>query len=228
MNNEYQIKDEYDFIIFTKMINLITVVNGKTLDQHTYVLKQSINMINIKAYQTPKKEFKGILKGADNPVDFNINDPITINNNFYIYNLNIAVPYVTGSNYYLGLFSLLSGTVTNINFYKNTVAVPTSNDHFGKTIYVGMVAAKMTGDAKVKNIISASNIHLGTEAIGTVYAGGIVGQGRGTLLNVANIVAGGYGVVNGGIHSFSNQNIIPNFYVGGIIGANDGVITIKK
>ena len=50
-----------------------------------------------------------------------------------------------------------------------------------KNIHVGMVAGKMNSTATIKNVISASHIHLGNEAIGTVYVGGIVGSGSGVI-----------------------------------------------
>ena len=89
-------------------------------------------MINIKGYQTPSRDFKGTLRGHDVETDFDVNDPLAVNDNNYIFNLEITKPYVIGNNYYLGLFSVLSGNVTNVNFYNNKVHVKTSENHYGK------------------------------------------------------------------------------------------------
>src|SRR5690554_2017057 len=217
VNGEYQINDEYDLIIFGYLLNLVTEVNGKLFDSHHYVLTNHINMRNIINYQTPSREFKGLLYGGN--TDFSLNG--TTNINKYIYNLNLSNPYVRGNNYHLGLFSRLSGTVRNINFYNNNVTVKNSNSHYGKTIHVGMVTAELMGGT-IKNVITNSTIDLGNEALGLTYAGSIAGLGFGVITYVTN-----NGLVDGGKHDFRNYNIIPRFYVGGIIGANNNSITIS-
>src|SRR5690554_5139686 len=217
VNGEYQISNEYDLIIFGYLLNLTTEVNGSPFDSHHYVLTNHINMKNIINYQTPSREFKGLLYGGN--TDFSLNG--TTNNNKYIYNLNLSNPCVRGNNYHLGLFSRLSGTVRNINFYNNNVTVKNSNSHYGKTIHVGMVTAELMGGT-IKNVITNSTIDLGNEALGLTYAGSIAGLGFGVITYVTN-----NGLVDGGKHDFRNYNIIPRFYVGGIIGANNNDITIS-
>lgn len=227
-NNAYEIYDEYDFVIFSRMINLITPKNGKLMDQHTYILKNHINMINITGYETPKRDFRGILTGSENEIDFDIDNPLLENSNKYIFNLVIRKPYIIGSNYYIGMLGLLSGQVRNINFYKNEVYVSESDLHFGKSIFVGMIAGRSSSTSVIRNIINASNIDLGQESIGTVFAGGIVGSGSGSIVNVANTKVADFGYLNGNTHNFNNRTVIPNFYLGGIIGRNHNHITIHN
>lgn len=218
VNDEYYvINNDYDLIAFSKLINLNTEVNNKTFDEHTYVLNKDINMINFKSYQTPSKEFKGILKGGDD--DFTIGG--STNNNKYIYNLTLTKPHIIGNRYYLGLFSTLSGTVQNINLYQNEVKIESSRNDYGKTFYVGTVAGELRGGT-VKNIINAGSVNLGTEPIGLTYAGGLVGLASGTITFVANT-----GTINGGSHDFDNKPINANFYLGGIVGSNNGKIEIS-
>lgn len=212
IDEEYQIKNDYDFIAFSKLINLNTIVNNKSFSEHTYVLVNDINMINFKGYKTPAKEFKGTLKGGD--TDFTLGD--TNNNNKYIYNLTITEPYISGNKYYLGLFSTLSGVVQNINFYQNEIKILNSSNDYGKTFYIGAVAGELR-NGLIKNVINDGNIYLGNEAIGLTYAGGLVGLASGIVTFSANT-----GLVNGGIHNFDNKPINANYYVGGLVGSNSG------
>ncbi|HHY96579.1 MAG TPA: hypothetical protein GYA04_00955, partial [Acholeplasma sp.] len=105
--NEFLIKDEYDLVAFTKLINLLTPVYGKTFDLHTYRIVNHINMTNIKTLKTTQREFKGVLYGGNN--DFS--SETQINENKYIFNLDISVPFIQGSQYYLGLIGLSSGII---------------------------------------------------------------------------------------------------------------------
>ena len=210
--DHYNIYDEYDLMTFSMLLGLSSTVNGKTFDKHNYVLKHDINMENIKGYKPISSDFGGTLTSDGDTK--------------YIYNLNITTPYIAGSDYYLGLFSVLSGTVENIKFLNNKVEVTNSDNDYGKTFYVGMVAGRLNG-GKIKNVISNAVIDLGEEALGTTYAGGIAGLGKGEITNVGNVLKDNYGKVNGNSHNFNNRAIIPKFYVGGLLGTNDGNILIS-
>lgn len=216
VNNQFNIYNEYDFVNFTKLINLNTVYKGKTFDAHTYELKDDINMKNIKTIKTPSKVFSGILTGGS--TDFTLTSITNLNK--YIFNLDISTPYVFGSNYYLGLFNTLSGTVKNINLYNNTLTVKDSKNHYGKTFHVGAVAAVLQGE--IKNVISLTNIDLGTDAIGQSYVGGIAGLAKGHISFVAN-----KGHINGNQHNFDNQILSNNYYIGGIVGTNQGTLNLS-
>lgn len=221
VNKEYQIWNDYDLIAFSKLINLNTEENGKSFNEHTYVLKKDINMINFTSYKTPSKEFKGTFKGGD--TDFTLED--NVNTNRYIFNFTITQPYINGNKYYLGLFSVLSGTVKNINLnhvnaHTNAVLIQNSSNDYGKIFYVGSIAGELKGGI-IKNIINAGTVNLGTEPIGLTYAGGLVGIGNGTVTFVANI-----GTINGNSHDFQSKPINAQFYVGGILGSNNGPIKI--
>lgn len=223
VNGEYEINNDLDFLTFTKLLSLNSEINGKTFDSHTYVLKNHINMSNIKGYKPPSKEFKGILKGGN--VDFQLGD--SSNNNKYIFNLTINEPLIVGNKYYMGLFSSLSGTVQNINFYNNQIIVTNSSKDYGKIFYIGTVAGELKGGT-VKNVISNSTIDLGTEPLGLTYAGGIIGYSitsgnqNSTLTYVANT-----GEINGNTHNFDSKGIAGSFYVGGLAGTNTGNMTIS-
>ena len=48
------------------------------------------------------------------------------------------------------------------------------------------------------------------------------------LKNVANVKQDDMGKVDGGVHNFNNRNIIPNFYIGGIVGTNNTAMQIHN
>ncbi|MDD4166461.1 MAG: hypothetical protein PHN29_05520, partial [Endomicrobiaceae bacterium] len=216
VNNCFLIENDYDFIAFNRLINLNTTYLDLPYNRHTYQLVNNIDMKNITAYQTPHKDFKGILKGGEGNL---IDGP---NNNKYIFNLKIFKHYVAGNNLYLGLFSTLSGTVTNINFYNCHVQLQDNSDYYGRTFYVGGISAHLEA-GEIKNIITATNIDLGNEAIGKTYCGGIAGNGSGTVEYVANT-----GNVDGGIHDFSKVTVEAAYCIGGIIGSSAGENLILK
>lgn len=211
--DHYVIKDEYDLMIFSQLLGLSSTVNGKTFNQHKYVLKYDINMENIKGFKPIPNDFRGILTSEGDTK--------------YIYNLDISTPYIKGGEYYLGLFSSLSGTVENVKFLNNKITVTNSDIDYGKTFYVGMVAGILNGGT-IKNVISNSIIDLGNEALGTTYVGGFVGFGNGTIINSGNVLKNNYGEINGNIHDFNNRSVIPNYYVGGLIGANNNTLIINE
>src|SRR5690554_469843 len=216
-NGEYLINNDLELMYFSQLLNLITPVNGKSFDMHKYRIVDHINMKNFKFYKTPSAVFRGELYGGN--VNFTLNS--NVNNNKYIYNLTLQTPHIQGNSYHLGLFSRLSGTVRNINIFNSNIILTNTNSHYGKTINVGFVTAELTGGT-IKNIISNANTNLGTNAIGLVYAGGLVGIGNGEISYVST-----NGLVDGGKHNFNNYTIVPNFYVGGIIGTNNGAININ-
>ena len=210
INNYFEIKDEYDLIVFSKLIKLNTTYNNIPYNRHTYYLVDDIDMKNITTYQTPSKEFRGVLKGGDD--DFTTTSET--NTNKYIANLRISRPFVIGNEYYLGLFGILNGTVQNINFFQCNVRVENISNYYGRTFYVGLVAANFQNGI-IKNIISNSTIDLGTEALGKTYAGGIIGYGNGSISFVAN-----KGLVNGNNHDFAGLTINASYFLGGIAGGS--------
>lgn len=216
INNVFNIYHEYDFVNFMKMINYNSVYHGKTFDQHDYVLVEDINMKNIKNIKTPSKTFAGSLSGGT--IDFTLSS--SVNTNKYIFNLTLKRPYVFGSDYYLGLFSNLSGTVKNVNLFNNQVLIEDSKDHYGKTFYVGAVAARSTG--AIKNVISKTDINLGTQPIGLTYVGGIAGIASNTISYVVN-----KGHINGGVHDFEGSAHGSNYYIGGIVGTNNQTLNLS-
>ncbi len=211
--DHYLINDEYDLMIFSKLISFATIVNGKTFSRHKYLLKYDINMENIKGFKPIGSDFAGILT-SDGETK-------------YIYNLTINKPHIKGSEVYLSLFSSLSGVVENVKFLNNKIEVTNSDSDYGKTFYVGVIAGKLNGGT-IRNVISNSEVNLGTEALGTTYAGGFVGYGNGMIINSGNVSANDYGKINGNNHNFNNRTIIPNYYVGGLIGANNKEIIIDN
>lgn len=215
-NQVFNIYNEYDFANFLTMINFTSSYKGKTLDEHDYVLKNHINMANMKFIKTPSKTFSGTLSGGD--TDFTLSS--TNNDNMYIFNLTLSSPYVFGSEFYLGLFSNLSGTVKNINLYNNKVDLLETNKHIGKTFYIGAVAARSTGI--IKNVVSNSEINLGNEALGPTFVGGIAGTASNKITFVVN-----KGPVNGGQHAFNGTNAGTNYYIGGIVGTNTDTLEIS-
>lgn len=215
--NAYLIESDLEFIFFSKLINLETEKYGKRLYNHTYILNKNINMVNFPNFKIPRKEFNGVLKGGKS----DLTPDSSTNNNRYLYNLKIKTPFIAGNKYYLGLFSTLTGTVQNINFYNNIIEVTNSSEHYGKTFYVGGIAAELRGGI-IKNIVSNSTVLLGNDTIGLTYAGGIVGIASGKLSYVHSI-----GTINGGLHDFNYKAVNAQFYVGGLVGTNQGSLTIE-
>ena len=211
-NHYFKINDEYDLIAFSKLINFTTTYNGTPYNQHNYRLINDIDMKNLPYYKTPSVEFKGQFSGGD--VDFTPES--VLNNNKYIMNLKLQVPRIIGSEYYLGFFSNVSGTVKNINFYNNEIIATKTADHYGKTVYIGVVSGKLS-NGTVKNIISNTAINLGSEALGSSNVGGLIGFGSGTLRNLVNL-----GNINANTHDFNNLTTDGKFNIGGIIGASAG------
>lgn len=215
LNGYYEINDELDFIIFSRLIKMITEKEGKSFDKHTYKLTNDLDFINFDNFSPIEKQFSGVL------TSINEGDPQ------FITRLKIAKPYLVGSNYYLALFSELSGTVKNINFLNNEITVTDSDSHYGKTFYVGMIAGRLKGGT-IENVLSNANIDLGSSSLGLTYVGGLVGFGNGKFQDVGLITKNGYGEIKENIHNFNNRNIIAKFHVGGVIGANDGKIIINN
>jgi hypothetical protein len=210
--NYFKIKNEYDLLAFSELINKNTKFDGLAYNQHHYKILDNIDMKNISSYQTPATDFRGKLEGGT--IDFT--NSTVINDNKYISNLNITKPLIAGSNYYIGLTSTLSGTISNINFNNSKIILLDTSVYYGRIFYVGMLSAELKGGT-IKNIVNKSTINLGTNAIGKSYAGGIIGYGFGKIDFVANS-----GNVDGGIHDFNNLTINATFYIGGIAGGSSG------
>ena len=66
----------------------------------------------------------------------------------------------------------------------------------------------------ITNVISDTDIDLGTEAIGRAYVGGIVGIAEGEVTYTANL-----GNIYGNLHDFNNKTINAQFSLGGIVGS---------
>lgn len=218
-NDCFLIKDEYDFLTFSILINKTTRFLGKSYNQHKYVIVNNIDMSNITGYQTPTQEFMGILTGGDD--DFVMPASPEDPKPKHIYNLVIKRPYIANNNYYLGLTSLLSGKIQNLYFSNCSVVVADIKDLYGYTFYIGTLASYLKTDdtrkGTIKNIVLESTIDLGAGAIGKTYAGGIVGYGSGDIANVAN-----KGLINGNTHVYNGLTINPYYCLGGIIGSSAG------
>lgn len=214
-NGCFLIKNETDLVKFSKLLSYKSKVNGKTFNEHTYVLVNNIDMKSIENYETPKAEFKGVLKGGD--IDFSDSDS---NLNKCILNLNINTPYSTESDIYYGLLGINKGTVQNINFVDCQVSLSGSNDDYGKTIYAGLVCAYLN-NGKIKNVttrVSNENnklIDCTNSGLGKTYIGGFTGKGSGVISYCSNI----NGIIDGNSnHDYSSLNVSLEYCYGGIIG----------
>lgn len=183
----FNIYNEYDFVNFLMMINFILFYKGKIFEKYDYVLKNYINMVNMKFIEILLKIFFGMLFGGD--IDFIL---LLINNdNMYIFNLILSSLYVFGSEFYLGLFSNLFGIVKNINLYNNKVDLLESNNYIGKIFYIGVIVVRFIGI--IKNVVFNIEINFGNEVLGLIFVGGIVGIVSNKIIFVVN-----KGLVNGG------------------------------
>lgn len=207
VSGAFEIENEMDLIAFNKLINYNTPYNGITYDTHNYRLVNHIDMKNIKGYVTPTKEFKGTFSGGT--TEFST---LSTNTNKYIFNMTIDKPVIIGTNYYMGLFSVLSGTVRNINLMNNQMTLTATEDNYGKTFNIGSVAGASTGT--IRNVVSDTDIQMGTAAIGRSFVGGIAGSAQGSITYVANL-----GMIEGNQHDFNELTINGLFSIGGIVGA---------
>lgn len=224
--NCFLIKNATDLVKFSKLLSYKSKINGKTFNEHTYLLVNNIDMKGIQNYETPKVEFKGILKGGDS--DFTLNSKENLNK--CILNLNINIPYNTESEIYYGLVGINKGTIQNINFVDCSVSLVGDNNDYGKTIYAGVVCAYLN-NGNVKNIVnSVTNennklIDCTNSGLGKTYIGGLVGKGNGLISYCANI----NGVIDGnGTHNYTGLSVSIEYCYGGIIGASlDNDLTIE-
>lgn len=217
--NQVELRTPYDVMAFNALFSYATKkFNSKYFSDLNYKLMNSIDMKNITGYRTPTKEFTGIFRGNIN-TDTLYNDDFStssINNNYYLYNLTITKPAVVENNYYLGLFSKLTGSVRNINLYNNKLTLTDSDDFYGRIFYIGAIAGMSEG--VIRNVVSDTDIDLGTQAIGKSYVGGLAGQANNTIAYSANL-----GNINGNNHNFNNKTIDATYYMGGILGATNDI-----
>lgn len=214
VSGAFEIANEMDLIAFNKLINYNTPFSGITYDTHNYRLVDDIDMRNIKGYVTPTKEFKGTFSGGTSEFSSS-----STNTNKYIYNMTTDKPVVIGTNYYMGLFSVLSGTVRNINLLNSQMNLTSTAENYGRTFNVGSIAGLSTGT--IRNVVSDTDIQLGTAAIGRSFVGGIAGSAQGSVTYVANL-----GMIDGNAHDFNNLTINGLFSIGGIVGSTTSTTLI--
>ena len=209
----FEINDEYDLLTFNKLHDYETQFLDKPYNEHNYILTDDIDMRNIKGYVTPEKPFRGVFSGGNS--DYSIS---STNNNYYIYNLEITKPALVDTFYYVGLFSVISGKVENLNLYNNKIILSNTGTNYGRIFRVGSVAGALVDrdldEFGITNVISDTDIDLGTEAIGRAYVGGIVGIAEGEVTYTANL-----GNIYGNLHDFNNKTINAQFSLGGIVGS---------
>lgn len=204
VGGKYQIDDARDFITFSKLLYLNTVVNNQVYRDADYVLTDDIDMSTFAryAYQTPTVEFTGSLSGLKGT-----------NENYYISNLHLRNGVLLDSTYYSGLFSILKGEVTHITFANSTLVIEDSENFYGLPFNIGLVAGRLDG-GNIEHVSVQVDIDLGSTAIGGFNVGSIAGTASGVVIGVYS-----EGTINAGNHTFqTGQQITPEFNIGGIVG----------
>lgn len=203
----YLIKDEIDFVAFTKYVTSSKIINGKALNASSYLITDDIDLSRLSSYaiKTLDIDFTGTLSGLD-----------TKGTKKYIKNLNIENGVVSDGNYYSGLFRSISGKVNNIVISNASINITDSDQFYSSTFYIGLLASQITSTAEVNNISINVNINLGTKAIGRTYLGGLVGMASGKIEQIYTT-----GTINGNEHEFaSSQLVSANYTIGGVVGTN--------
>ncbi|MDD3712652.1 MAG: lamin tail domain-containing protein, partial [Candidatus Izemoplasmatales bacterium] len=207
----YQIGDAYDLAFFSKLLNKNSVLNGTDFAHSDYVLTADIDMSILApgSYQVPTKIFYGTFSGANG-------DPAVLTDNFYIYGLTINGGYSVNNEHYIGLFSRLGAgaEIKDIIFSESAINLMNTNSIYSQTFYMGAIAGKMTG-ATIENVLLDVDLSLGNGALSKTYLGSVVGSGSGIINRVSN-----HANIDFDSHIFtSGQAVIPEYYIGGIIGA---------
>jgi hypothetical protein len=207
----YQINNAFDLAFFPKLLNKNTVLNGTDFAHSDYVLTADIDMSILapESYTVPNKIFYGSFSGANGDVD-------VLSDNFYIYGLTIGGGYSVNNEHYIGLFSRLGegAEIKDLVITDSTIRLTNTNKIYSQTFYMGAIAGKMT-KSTIENILLNVTLDLGDQALSETYLGSIVGRGSGTIERVSNQAD-----IDFGSHSFTSaQAVIPQYSIGGIIGA---------
>lgn len=207
----YLIENPIDLVFFSRLIGYNTIANGVSYGSAQYRLTTNIDMSIVApgAYKTPSVNFNGLLTGYNE-------SGTGLDDNFYIYNLNFSVGTIRGSAYYAGLFSVLAAgsVVEHLNINQSSIALTNTEAFYSNLFYIGMVSGRLSGGI-IRDVLVDASVNLGTQAIGQTHAGGVVGDAAGIINRVSF-----KGTMNGGIHVYqSNYNIMPRFYIGGVVGS---------
>ena len=201
----YLINNSIDLVTFSKLITYNSVLHGTPFREATFHIIDDIDMSQVArdAYVTPDIAFSGEFRGVKSSGQYSIN--------------HFSPKYVVDSeNYYVGLFSTLSGTVTDITFKNATITLQNSDPYFGRTFFMGTVAGLLDG-GMITDVNVLLDMDYGTETVGTLYAGAIVGRASGVINTV-------YAQGNIGT-STPNQfdptlDVLAQYQIGGIVGGS--------
>ena len=210
-DNVYEIDSAIDLAFLPRALGFISVDHGVNFAHADFVLLNDIDMSTLapRVYTVPTVTFYGSLSGEN----LSATD---LSDNYYIYNLNILYGILRGSEYYSGMFSILGAgsEISNLNYSQSTVGFTNTNTNYSYDFFIGAIAGKMTGGT-ISNILLDVDINLGVQALGTTYAGGLVGKASGVIENVSN-----YGDFTSGTHVWASQySIKPVYNIGGVVGA---------
>ena len=223
--NPFEINNAIDMVLFAKLIDFNAYYRNKF-----YRITRNIDMLEVAptAYITPRAIFSGTLTGeirSGDVMQFSYpgsSDPKT--NHHAIINLNIRTGSVTADRYYAGLVSNLSGTIRNLNMIGGSIVLTNTDDNYGRNFYIGSVVSYLSGGT-IDRVHSSMQINLGSDRVGYVNFGGIVGGGYGTIQ-----VASNSGSLFGGVHPFVLGDLTSNNAVGGIIGSSvsAGMLSVEE
>ena len=211
VNDAYEINNAIDFAFFSKLIAYLSVANGTTYANADYVITDHIDMSELAAgaYVTSSATFNGSLSG-------HYPSGTTLDQNYYIYNLNITTGIIRSNVYYAGIFSITgaSAYIHDINIDSSSIALSNTETFYSYIFNIGMISGRNSGGT-IENIQTDVSINLGTAAIGETHAGGIVGQSSGVLTQISVL-----GSMTAGTHTFSSgYTIVPRYYIGGVVGS---------
>ena len=202
LSSYYPIANALDFIAFSKMLNYTNIAGETPFRDMNYVITGDIDMriVSANSYQTPSVEFGGILTGIDQET--------------YIYGLEI-VNGVAQEAYHAGLFSVLLGDLYNLIFFDAKVSLTETDNFAGVPTYIGLLAGESKGGT-IRNVLADVMIDLGSQTIGELHVGGLVGKSYGMM---RNLYAEG-SIVGNGDHVYRTDILInPTYHMGGIVGS---------
>lgn len=210
-DNVYHIDNAIDFVFFGRVISYTTVANGTSYANADYVITDDIDMSTLAsgAYVTAQATFNGSLT-AEYP------SGTTLDQNYYIYELDLTKGIIRSNVYYSGIFSILGSTayIHDINIANSSISLSDTESYYSYQFNIGVIAGRNSGGT-IEAIQTDVSINLGTQAIGETHAGGIVGRSSGNLSQL-NVM----GSIDAGAHVFSSAyTIVPVYYIGGVVGS---------
>lgn len=213
LENPYIIQDEASFLYFVEAVNGLAIYR----DKH-YRLNSSLDMAKVSpnSFKPITANFTGVLSGevlGEETIVYSYNHS-TLNStrNHAIINLVINEGSIAGLSFYSAIFARLSGTVKHLNLINGSINIQATSGYTGSDFYVGAVAGTLTGGT-IHDVHSNTTINLGSQAIGKLNVGGLVGSGYGKLERVSNT-----GNITGGVHPFVNAATTSGNVFGGLFG----------